>query len=756
MRVVPTALLVCLLSATISLTSAAQFSLPGFGTKSAAGNDAKAAQLLHDKLPLVLDANSAYPTVPDRDMLGGPFRGQLLHITLDTLTKPLAPGDYVLPMTFFCSEYSIHRPGAGTAYVLAPARGTSARAISTLLWRGMLAGYKPQDLQSVSWAIQGSVPYSNMPPAYRTTIDQLIPDMKNQVNGQAFLDIEDGFQGKVNRFTRKVNQGMTKATGGYVKFDLKVDLELNDSFTRLGRLGRSALDGEHIADIVQDLTLSDAQRQTALYAGQGSQAPPLPAANGPWSVIVPGVAYMRFTVHGGNLQGDNVMQVRILKPGAGRALMMPSSDGKPHLTLAQYSQSTPEPPSLLRAFNGTFNQATYQQCLATGISTNMCPIRAIEVNGATEDPIGASQISISAPAGALSPQSDKQRMCLRKLVYEPSTPLDEHKEKTNVGLCIFLGVFTDVDGSCDGLDSFELSKDQRLNWVQTYETNYGGAEPSVDHCKEGIGHANLDQCDRDKQHYGMLDLKKLGPMYRPDSDSGSSSGDFWTNLNSDPKKISGDFRVWAAAFKKYGDLKLIFRDIPNRNIRDGKICKFGGNDPSCGWTFHTTPNHEWNAFVEPSHDFVTNRSKVDRELRLVRYSGTNTSDPDHFEYTPLISLHYGVSVSWSTGVIKVDPLSVQSLNTQEVTEHQHGDLAPGGNVTIKDVKLYDTIKVDPDKKMESSARFLACSEQRRDDKLGENPYPIGGPPTIENMAPFPFIGPGTQEARVVESPGPVD
>ena len=122
-----------------------------------------------------------------------------------------------MPLTFFCSEYSIHRPGAGTAYVLAPARGTAAKAISTLLWRGMLTWHKPQELQSASWAIQGSGDYNKIPPSYKRLVDELIPDMKNQVNGQAFADIEDGFQGKVNKFMRKVSekatQGLGKVTG---------------------------------------------------------------------------------------------------------------------------------------------------------------------------------------------------------------------------------------------------------------------------------------------------------------------------------------------------------------------------------------------------------------------------------------------------------------------------------------------------------------------------------------------------------------
>ena len=388
----------------ISIGSSApgQISLPGFGQKNAGSNDQKANALLHQHLPLDLDANTAYPTVPNEDLLGGPFRGRVLPITVDTLTKPLPPGDYVLPMTFFCSEYSIHRPGAGTAYVLAPAKGTAAKAISTLLWRGMLTGHKPQDLQSVSWAIQGSVPYDKMPANYKRLVDELIPEMKNQVNGQAFADIETGFQGKVNRATKKISDAIGRGTGGYVHADIKVDVELNQSFGRLGRLGQMALDGENINSIVTNTALTDDQRTHALYAGQGTQAPPLPAANGPWSVIVPGVAYMRFTVHGGNLQGDNVMQIRILKPRNTTAALT----GRPHFVLAQYSPRSPTTPSLPNLFGGVVNQTALAQCQAISTQQGQCAPGAMSFGGLMAFSVGTGdQAPIMTASQPLPPIS---------------------------------------------------------------------------------------------------------------------------------------------------------------------------------------------------------------------------------------------------------------------------------------------------------------------------------------------------------------
>ncbi len=117
--------------------------------------------------------------------------------------------------------------------------------------------------------------------------------------------------------------------------DIKVDAELNGSFARLGRLGQMALDGESVSNIVTASFPNDQAREQALYAGQGQQAPPIQPMNGPWSVMVPGVAYMRFAVHGGNLQGDNAMQIRILKPRLPVAQFFPL-DG-PRLQLAGYA-----------------------------------------------------------------------------------------------------------------------------------------------------------------------------------------------------------------------------------------------------------------------------------------------------------------------------------------------------------------------------------------------------------------------------------
>ena len=103
-----------------------------------------------------------------------------------------------------------------------------------------------------------------------------------------------------------------------------------------------ALDGESVASIVTDSSLSDEARERTLYAGAGTQAPRLPAANGPWSVMIPGAAYMRFVVHGGNLRSDNEMQIRVLPQQPSAAFL---ATQEPHLMLTGFQPAATAQPS---------------------------------------------------------------------------------------------------------------------------------------------------------------------------------------------------------------------------------------------------------------------------------------------------------------------------------------------------------------------------------------------------------------------------
>ena len=168
-------------------------------------------QKLGNTLPLNLNANDAFPTVENGQLPGGAFHGRPLAPGVNGLRTALLPGDYVVPVMAYCTQYSVHRPGQGTAYKLAPVKGTQAEAISTLLWRGTLAGKSPQELQATNWAIQAGVLYDSIPKPYQALIDQLIPEYRNGLRGN-MLDVIQSTYKEVTTDPRKALQTYIKQT----------------------------------------------------------------------------------------------------------------------------------------------------------------------------------------------------------------------------------------------------------------------------------------------------------------------------------------------------------------------------------------------------------------------------------------------------------------------------------------------------------------------------------------------------------------
>ena len=136
-----------LVAAPLSLGAAGNPAAPKTGTHAAAQNplaaleneakekaaEAALTKVLNDNLPLTLDAKDVYPTVTT--LPGGPFSAAPtpLKLTADELDQPLPPGDYTINTLDFCSQYSVHEPGAGLAYVLGPYEGKAAGAIGALI-----------------------------------------------------------------------------------------------------------------------------------------------------------------------------------------------------------------------------------------------------------------------------------------------------------------------------------------------------------------------------------------------------------------------------------------------------------------------------------------------------------------------------------------------------------------------------------------------------------------------------------------------
>jgi hypothetical protein len=247
--------------------------------------------LLNNDLPLKLDANAVFPIV--NVLPGGPFHPKHLQLIAEDMDKPLPPGDYTINTLAFCTEYSVHRPGAGVGYVLGPLQGKAAGAIGALLWRGTIEkGKPPQQLQAVSWAIQSGLMYSQMPKTYQAVIDDVIPDHKNELNGDFFQSMEESYT------------NLAKGT--------KLP-PLQQMLASMGKSGQLALSADRQRQALLRQNTSDQIKEQTLFAGQDQGVyTPVRVEEGPWTERIPGRVYMRVQIFGGNMAANNLMQIRIL------------------------------------------------------------------------------------------------------------------------------------------------------------------------------------------------------------------------------------------------------------------------------------------------------------------------------------------------------------------------------------------------------------------------------------------------------------
>jgi FecR protein len=332
--------------------------------------------LLNNQLPLTLNAKDVYPTVATPP--GGPFSPQPLQITADQLNQPLAPGDYTINTLDFCSEYSVHEPGAGVAYVLGPYEGKAAGAIGALIWRGTVQyNIAPSSLQAVSWAIQSGLTYTEMPKTYQAIIDQVIPDLKTEITGDFVQNLESTYN----------------SYGSTVKLP-----PLDALLAKMGTSGQLALDAERQRAILTSQNTNDQLRQQTLFQGQESGVyTPVKAENGPWTERVKGQVYMKLLIAGGNMTTSNVMQIRIMPPAAvdastvpGKARLIRTSFGEPQVTPALANAAV----TMEGIMHGTLGYSQGQGAQALGqvpvVSQNPAP-------APSSTPIGVVQTSTQGP-----------------------------------------------------------------------------------------------------------------------------------------------------------------------------------------------------------------------------------------------------------------------------------------------------------------------------------------------------------------------
>jgi hypothetical protein len=275
--------------------------------------------LLNNQLPLTLNAKDVYPTVTT--LPGGPFNPTPLHLTADQLNQPLPPGDYTINTLDFCSEYSVHEPGAGVAYVLGPYEGKAAGAIGALIWRGTVQYHiNPNSLQAVSWTIQSGLTYAQMPKTYQAIVDQVIPDYKTEITGDFVANLETTY----NNAAKTVQLP-----------------PLDSMLAKMGKPGQLALDAERQRAILTAQNTSDQLREQTLFQGQQSGLyTPVKAENGPWTERVKGQVYMKLLIAGGNMATNNVMQIRVMPPPTVNARV---AVGSPRLIRASYGEPQTAP-----------------------------------------------------------------------------------------------------------------------------------------------------------------------------------------------------------------------------------------------------------------------------------------------------------------------------------------------------------------------------------------------------------------------------
>jgi hypothetical protein len=336
--------------------------------------------LLNNQLPLMLNAKDVYPTV--NQLPGGPFSSTPLQLTADLLNQPLAPGDYTINTLDFCSEYSVHEPGAGVAYVLGPYEGKAAGAIGALIWRGTVQYHiNPNTLQAVSWTIQSGLTYSQMPKTYQAIVDQVIPDFKSEIASDFIVNLETTYNN-----TAKTAQLPS----------------LDTMLAKMGAPGQLALDAERQRAILTRQNTSDQLREQTLFQGQESGLyTPVKAETGPWTERVKDQVYMKLLIAGGNMNINNVMQIRILPSPTVNAS---NTRGNARLVRTAYGESQITPAladaaiTITGIMQGTLGYSQGRGAQALG------QVPVVSQNPAPEPsstPIGVMQTSTQGPVSVI-------------------------------------------------------------------------------------------------------------------------------------------------------------------------------------------------------------------------------------------------------------------------------------------------------------------------------------------------------------------
>jgi hypothetical protein len=282
--------------------------------------------------PLLLDQKTAYADVSDQVK---DFHPQKLTITsAEDLQKPLPPGDYSLDVIAYCTQFSIHAPGRGLPYKLAPLMGKQAPTISALLSRGTLQGIAPATLNANAWRIQAGLPLKQWPSQDQALIHKLIPEYEKGLEGDYLQQIENTY----NQF--RIVPGIPS---------------LNDLLTQSGAPGQTVLQLRQARQTLANQTISAERLPDMLYEPTGDGLPRvLPAVKDSspslWAEVQPGV-FARFTVIEGNL-GKNLFEFRVTPKAKSAAInnksaMVATKELDKNVPVSQQTQPPATPASVV-------------------------------------------------------------------------------------------------------------------------------------------------------------------------------------------------------------------------------------------------------------------------------------------------------------------------------------------------------------------------------------------------------------------------
>lgn len=241
--------------------------------------------------PLTLDQHTAFPAV---DELSN-FHPKLLNLKGPAdVHMHLTPGDYAVSVIAFCTQWSIHAPGRGLPYKLAPVKGKQAKAVCAILVRGTLKGIAPATLNTTAWRIQSGLPLNQWPQQDQTLVHQLAPEYEEGLKGDYLQKIRDQYD-KVHRVPL-------------------IKLPAFEDMLASSAPGKQVLNMLASRKLLADQTLAAERMPDMLYQPTDDGLPRvLPAERtqeaSPWAEIRSGI-FARFTVIEGNL-GKNLFEFRI-------------------------------------------------------------------------------------------------------------------------------------------------------------------------------------------------------------------------------------------------------------------------------------------------------------------------------------------------------------------------------------------------------------------------------------------------------------